>query len=121
LARFAYTYVHLPIVAGVVVVAVSDKLLLAHPEDGPALSSALVILGGPALFLLGNYLFKNATQRRWPLSHVIGLALLALPFPFLGAFSYIGLAGWTVLAMLAVAVLERVLQRSREAARAGVN
>jgi low temperature requirement protein LtrA len=121
LARFAYTYVHLPIVAGVVVVAVGDKLLLEHPEDVTGLSSAAVILGGPALFLLGNYLFKNATQRRWPLSHVIGLALLAMPVPFLGFFSYIGLAAWTVIVMVAVAILERVLQRSREAARAGVN
>lgn len=121
LARFAYTYIHLPIVAGVVVVAVSDKLLLDHPEDRPDVWAALVILGGPALFLLGNFLFKNATSRRWPLSHVIGLALLALPIPWLGAFSLIALAGWTVVAMISVAILERVFLRSKEAARVGVN
>lgn len=121
LARFAYTYVHLPIVAGVVVVAVSDKLLLEHPEDRPGLSEALFILGGPALFLLGNFLFKNAISRRWPLSHLIGLALLAVPLPWLGAFSLIALAGWTVAAMVAVAALERVFLRSRAAARAGVD
>lgn len=121
LARFAYTYVHLPIVAGVVVVAVSDKLLLAHPEDRPELSATLVILGGPALFLLGNFLFKNATSRRWPLSHLIGLAILAGPIPWLEAFSLIALAAWTVVAMVAVAILERVFLRSKEAARVGVN
>ncbi len=121
LARFAYTYVHLPIVAGVVIVAVSDKLLLDHPEDGPSLAEAAVILGGPALFLLGNFLFKNATGRRWPLSHLIGLALLGLPIPWLGYFSMVALAGWTVVAMIVVAILERVFLRSKEAARVGVN
>lgn len=121
LARFAYTYVHLPIVAGVVVVAVGDKLLLAHPEDRPDFASALVILGGPALFLLGNFLFKNATNRRWPLSHLIGLALLAVPLPWYGSFSMIGLTAWTVAAMIAVATFERVFLRSKEAARVGVN
>jgi low temperature requirement protein LtrA len=121
LARFAYTYVHLPIVAGVVVVAVGDKLLLAHPEDHLDTMTALVILSGPALFLLGNLLFKNATGRRWPLSHLIGLALLLVPVPWLDALSLIALSGWTVAVMIAVAILERVLLRSREAARVGVN
>ena len=31
LARDAYTYLHLPIVAGVIAVAVADELLIAHP------------------------------------------------------------------------------------------
>lgn len=121
LARFAYTYIHLPIVAGVVVVAVSDKLLLAHPEDRLDVFSALIMLGGPALFLLGNLLFRNATSRRWPLSHVAGLALVLLPVPWLGTFSLIALVGWTVATMIAVAILERVFLHSREAARVGVN
>lgn len=121
LARFAYTYIHLPIVAGIVVVAVSDKLLLDYPEDRPTTAEAAVILGGPALFLLGNFLFKNAISRRWPLSHLIGLTLLLAPIPWLGSFSLLALAGWTVVAMIAVAILERVFLRSREAARVGVN
>ena len=80
-----------------------------------------MILGGPALFLLGNFLFKNATSRRWPLSHLIGLALLAVPLPWFETFSLIALAGWTVAAMVVVAVLERFFLRSKEAARVGVN
>lgn len=121
LARFAYTYVHLPIVAGVVVVAVGDKLLLARPEDPSGTEEGLVLLGGPALFLLGNLLFKNATGRRWPLSHAVGIALLAVPVPWLGGFSTFSLAAYATAALIAVAGLERLLLRSRGAARAGVN
>jgi low temperature requirement protein LtrA len=88
LARFAYTYVHLPIVAGVVVTAVADKLVLAHPVDPAGFAESLVILGGPALFLFGNLLFKNATSSRWPLSHAIGLALLLAAVPALSRPSW---------------------------------
>lgn len=66
LARFAYTYLHLPIVAGIVLAAVGDKVLLTHPHDPVSWSDAVTLLGGPALFLLGNFLFKNTTSRRWP-------------------------------------------------------
>ena len=32
LARLAYTYLHLPLVAGIIVAAVGDELVLAHPD-----------------------------------------------------------------------------------------
>jgi low temperature requirement protein LtrA len=34
LARYAYTYMHLPIVAGIIVTAAADEFLLAHPLGG---------------------------------------------------------------------------------------
>ncbi|WP_210526774.1 low temperature requirement protein A [Rubellimicrobium arenae] len=117
LARFAYTYVHLPIVAGIVLSAVGDKLLLAHPEDTPGLASTLVLLGGPAVFLAGNFLFKDATSHRWPVSHLIGLIALAAALPVAGLFSTLGLAAYATAALVAVAVLERLLRRSRAGAR----
>ncbi len=59
LARDAYTYGHLPIVAGIIATAVGQELLIAHPEDvlhgiGPAM-----VLGGPALFLAGVIAFRR--------------------------------------------------------------
>lgn len=120
LARFAYTYVHLPIVAGIVVAAVGDKFLLAHPGDEADWPAALSLLGGPALFLLGNFLFKNATSRRWPLSHVLGLVLLGAGLFLAGAMTILALAAWGFAALLAVAALERALLRSRAGHRQGL-
>ena len=76
-ARGAYTYLHLPIVAGIIVCAVSDELVLAHPGHASDAGIA-AILGGPALYLLGNALFKWVTnlRRALPLSHLAGLLLL---------------------------------------------
>jgi low temperature requirement protein LtrA len=53
IGRDIYTYLHLPIVAGIVLVAVGDELVIAHPTDALQDSGALVALGGPALFLAG--------------------------------------------------------------------
>jgi low temperature requirement protein LtrA len=79
LARDAYTYLHMPIVAGIVVTAVADELMLAHPVGHHAdVPFILVACGGPFLFLLGNQLFKymTADRRIPPLSHFIGQMLL---------------------------------------------
>ena len=77
-ARLAYTYLHAVIVAGIIVSAVADELVLAHPDHGDTAAYA-AILGGPALFLLGAALFKWVTNDRPtpPLSHLAGLAMLA--------------------------------------------
>ncbi|KRD80299.1 low temperature requirement protein A [Lysobacter sp. Root983] len=76
-ARMAYTYLHLLIVAGIIVCAVADEIVLMHPGHADNAGIA-AILGGPALYLLGNALFKWTTndRRTPPLSHLAGLVLL---------------------------------------------
>jgi low temperature requirement protein LtrA len=53
IGRDIYTYLHLPIIAGIVLVAVGDELVIAHPVDDLHDAGALVALGGTALFLAG--------------------------------------------------------------------
>ena len=36
LARDAYTYLHIPIIAGIIVVAVADEIVIAHPGSTPS-------------------------------------------------------------------------------------
>jgi low temperature requirement protein LtrA len=78
IARNAYTYLHMPIIAGIVVAAVGDELMLAHPIGHSDLSFVLTAVGGPWLFLIGNQAFKWITAgQKWPpLSHGIGTFLL---------------------------------------------
>lgn len=77
IARLAYTYVHILLVAGIIVSAVADEWVLAHPSGHTDLKTALALLGGPALFLLGSLLFKLSIWKRWALSRLVGLGLLA--------------------------------------------
>ena len=51
--RDAYTYLHLPIVAGILLTAVGDELVITHPGDELGTAGALVVLGGPALYSSG--------------------------------------------------------------------
>jgi low temperature requirement protein LtrA len=51
LARDAYTYLHLPMVVGIVLFAFSLKTTLAHVDDELAAVPALCLCGGPALYL----------------------------------------------------------------------
>ncbi len=59
LARLAYTYLHMPIVAGIIVSAVADELVLKHPAGHSDLKTVLSAIGGPLLFLFGTILFKH--------------------------------------------------------------
>jgi low temperature requirement protein LtrA len=58
LARDAYTYLHAPIVAGIIAVAVGDDLLIAAPGEALHGVGLAMVLGGPALYLLGESLFR---------------------------------------------------------------
>ncbi|QEC50504.1 low temperature requirement protein A [Baekduia soli] len=58
LARDAYTYLHLPIIAGVILAAVGDDLLIAHPHEALSTAGALVVVLGPVLFLAGELAFR---------------------------------------------------------------
>ena len=78
LGRSGYTYLHILIVAGIIVTAVADQIALEHPSGEVDLKTVLVMVGGPALYLLGMALFKRLTAPNLPLSHLVGLGLLAL-------------------------------------------
>ena len=58
LARDAYTYLHVPIIAGIIGVAVADDLLISHPQELTSGFGLAMALGGPALYLLGGALFR---------------------------------------------------------------
>lgn len=75
-ARLAYTYIHLPLIAGIVVTAVGDELTLAHPDGHMELKTAIVLIAGPGLYLFGDLLFRRATTGHFPRSHMFGIAAL---------------------------------------------
>ncbi|AQX81271.1 hypothetical protein A4X17_12320 [Plantibacter sp. H53] len=77
IARDGYSYAHVVVVAGIVLVSVGDKEILDRPADAVELAGGVVILGGPVLYLLGLSLFRFVVDRAVPLAPVIGLAMLA--------------------------------------------
>jgi len=112
LARLAYTYLHLPIVAGIIVSAVADELVLKHPNGAPDLRTISTAIGGPMLFLTGTILFKYSIRGFLQLSHGVGIIALAILAWFARDLSPLMLSILTTVIMIIVAVWESVSLRS---------
>lgn len=111
IARLAYTYIHLLLVAGIIVSAVADELLLAHPLAHGEWPAVLVMLGGPALYVCGNILFKWTIAGRLPLSHLVGMGLFILLTPAALSLSPLALSAATTLILIVVAIWETISLR----------
>ena len=74
LARDTYTYLHLPMVAGIVLFAFAVKETLAHVSEVLDTVPAICLAGGPALYLLAYVAI------RWRISHSVrgGRSIAAL-------------------------------------------
>ena len=58
IARDSYSYLHLPMVAGIALVAVGMKLTLPHVSDPLGIVAATAMLGGAAMYLLAHVAFR---------------------------------------------------------------
>ena len=89
LARDAYTFLHLPMVAGIVLLALGLKKVLEyvgdtehHHLDDPLKGVGLFALfAGVAVYLLGHVGFKRRTMHRWAVSRLITAALVLITVP----------------------------------------
>jgi low temperature requirement protein LtrA len=116
IGRNGYTYIHILIVAGIIVAAVGDELVLHHPGGHTEWKAAAVLLGGPALFVLGNSLFKKLSAPYLPLSHTIGLGLLALLLPAAPVATPLMLSAGATAVLIVIAMWEWLSLRQRAAA-----
>jgi len=102
LARDAYTYLHLPMVAGIVLFAFAMKTTLAHVGDELDVISAVGLCGGPALYLFAYVALRlrvSGTLGRGRLVAAVASALLlpiALVVPALVALTLVT-AVWVAL------------------------
>ena len=113
-ARIAYTYLHMPIVGGVILTAVADELVLKHPTGHSDLKTVVSSVGGPALFLVGTILFKYVIRGFLQLSHGAGIVALAVTAYFAGGMSPLMLSIVTTAIMIVVAAWESISLRSAE-------
>lgn len=109
IARQAYTYVPILLIAGIVVSAVGDELVLHHPSGHIETTAIWVLIGGPALFLLGAALFKLAVFGSWSVTRFGGLVAMLALIPFSGQLSPLLLSAATTLIVIVVAGSESIL------------
>jgi low temperature requirement protein LtrA len=104
LARDAYSLIHFPVVAGIVLVALGLKKTLEHVGDPLAAVPAAALCGGAALFLLGNVAFKARAVRALSAQRIAAAAVLAALIPVstrVTAVVALGLVAGVVAALVA--------------------
>jgi low temperature requirement protein LtrA len=81
LARDAYTYLHLPMVAGIVLFAFAMKTTLAHVGDELDTISAVGLCGGPALYLFAYVALRVRVSRTLGRGRLVAAVVSALLLP----------------------------------------
>jgi len=113
LARSAYTYFHLPMIAGIIAVAAADEFTVAHPGDPGTFASISLTLGGAALFVAGHGIFLWAVSGRVPWSRLVAVVALAALAPVGFAVPALTLAGAAALIVVLLAIGDSVTHRRR--------
>jgi low temperature requirement protein LtrA len=103
MARDAYTYLHVVMAAAVIVSAVGDELVIAHPTEVLDAPEVAALAAGPALYLFAHVLF------RFRMTHTVSTKRLGGAIACVAA----GLLGTVVpalvLALLLVLILAAVI------------
>lgn len=105
MGRTAYHLIHPVMVAGIIVVAAADEVVVSRPDQTGVTSTAWLVLGGTALFIAGHAAFKIAVWRVVPwfrIAAVAALGLLGLAAPHLTALELAACAAAVVVAVAAL-------------------
>jgi len=118
MARDSYSILHLPMVAGIVLLALGMKKTLGHVEDPLELVPATALLGGTAMYLLAHVAFRyrhiktlNTRRMAWSVL-LVAFIPVAVEIPALATISVLAVA-----LMLLIAVETRSYGEGRRRTR----
>ena len=116
LARDAYTYLHVVFIAGIILSAVGDELVIAHPIKILPPYEVAAVAAGPAVYLLAHTLFRyrltGSTGRAKPLG-----ALACVPVGLIGLFVPALAFTGTLIAVLVAVIASGYLATSQREKR----
>ena len=116
LARDAYSYLHLPLITGIVLLSLGLKKVLEYVGDTEhhALSDPLTgvslfaLVGGVVVYLVGHVAFKWRTQHEFYWPRLIAAAVLVALSPLLGQVPALAALAVVTLAPVALVAFETV-------------
>jgi low temperature requirement protein LtrA len=81
IARDSYSYLHFPMVAGIVLVALGLKKTLEHVDEPLKLVPAAALLGGLAVYLVAHVFFRYRNVHRFSWQRLLAAVLLVALLP----------------------------------------
>jgi low temperature requirement protein LtrA len=121
MARDSYSYLHFPMVAGIILVALGVKKTLGHVEDPLELVIAFALLGGTALYLLGHVAFRYRhirtvnTRRAVLAGALLAFLPVATEIPAIATLGALTVAAWVLIVLETRAYGENRTRVRREA------
>ena len=112
IARDSFSYLHFPMVAGIVLLALGLKKTLEHVEDPLKLVPAAALLGGAAIYLLAHVAFRWRNVHRFSWQRLIAAAVLVALVP--AAVELPALATLAILSAVLMAVIVYETRRFAE-------
>jgi low temperature requirement protein LtrA len=106
MGRTAYHLIHPVMVAGIIVAAAADEVMVSTPGLTGVAWTAWLILGGTALFIAGHAAFKIAVWRVMPWSRLAAVAVLGLLGLAAPHVPVLGLGACAAAVVIAVAALD---------------
>jgi low temperature requirement protein LtrA len=116
IARDSFSYLHFPMVAGIVLLSLGLKTTLAHVDDPLKLVPAVALLGGTALYLLAHVAFRWRNVHRVSAPRLLGAIVLVALLPAaveLPALATLGLVAALLAALIAYETLHFAELRER--------
>ncbi|MFC6020452.1 low temperature requirement protein A [Plantactinospora solaniradicis] len=104
-------FAHLLMAAGVVLITVADQLVISNPTASARTSWVAVIVGGPALFLVGHVLLGRKVFVRVTRPRLIGAGVLIAAGPALVSLPALAVVAVVIVVLTAIVCYELALPR----------
>jgi low temperature requirement protein LtrA len=108
IARDSFSYLHFPMVAGIVLAALGLKKTLEHVDDPLKAVPAVAMLGGVGLYLLAHVAFRWRNVHRFSVQRLLTAALLAAFVPVALELPALATLGFVAAALAALIAYETV-------------
>ncbi|MBB1201148.1 low temperature requirement protein A [Enterobacteriaceae bacterium 89] len=101
-----FHYIHVVLVGAIIVCAVANERVIAHPDERMQPVTVAVLILGPAIYILANAVYKRIIHGRFPLSHLVGLLAFVLLVPLAFRTDLLMVNGITTVILVVVGIWE---------------
>lgn len=119
LARDAFTYLHLPIVMGIILEAVASAMVVRHPSEH--FHVPIIAVAGPVMYLIGHNLFRLSMARSISINRLFAAFVLLMLLPLVPHVSALVISALILTVLLALIIREEFIVVPPMAADAAAN